>query len=61
MILKVFKKKLPTKQTLKNGEAVVVELKPGQIHPNDPGGTYLYTRVGDKLIRTKAEEVAWEY
>ena len=60
MILKYTGKKIPKKNTLRNGEKVIVKIRPGQYSPSDQGGLYEYTRVGDKLYRVKLEEVEWE-
>ncbi len=60
MIIKRIGKKLPTKQSLHEGEAVVIELRPDQLVPGSEGGLFLYARVGKDLFRTKLERVEWE-
>jgi hypothetical protein len=60
MIIKRIGKKVPTKKTLHDGEAVVVHLNADQLLPGSEGGKFLYVRVGDELLRTKLEQVEWE-
>ena len=59
MVHRIIGKTPPNKRLLQNGESRIIKLSPGQMSPNDPGGTYLYTRIGENLFRVPYEPVEW--
>ena len=59
MIIKKVITRLPSKRQLHTGEAVIVDLKPGQLAPEDLGGKFLYVRVAEELHRVPVEKVEW--